>query len=199
MTDDELGERPGELSGELQGEIRTVLTDVVEKGPEDVGASWLACAEAGLLGLGAPTEHGGEGLGLTELGVLVREVGARALDLPFRETLVSGLLTLVRCGTPEQQEMFVPRIVGGDLLVAPAVNEVGAPLPERPSTRLEDDLLTGRKIAVPAYDEHPDATTLLMVTASDASGGPVVVLVDPASEGVVRSTAPSSRGTEATL
>ena len=130
--------------------------------------------------------------------MLVREAGARALDLPFRETLVCGLLTLVRCGTPEQQELFVPRIAGGDLLVAPAVNEVGTALPERPSTRLEDDLLTGRKIAVPAYDEHPDATTLLMVTASDASGGPVVVLVDPASEGVVRSTAPSSRGTEAT-
>ena len=198
MTDDDLGELSGELPGELQAEIRTVLTDVVEKGPEDVSASWLACAEAGLLGLAAPTEHGGEGLGLTELGVLVREAGARALDLPFRETLVCGLLTLIRCGTPEQQEMFVPRIVGGDLLVAPAVNEVGTVLPERPSTRLEDDLLTGRKIAVPSYDEHPDATTLLMVTASDASGGPVVVLVDPASEGVVRSTAPSSRGIEAT-
>ena len=96
MTDDELGELPGESSGELQGEIRTVLTDVVEKGPEDVGASWLACAEAGLLGLGAPAAHGGEGLGLAELGVLVREAGARALDLPFRETLVCGLLTLVR-------------------------------------------------------------------------------------------------------
>ena len=125
MTDDD--------PGELHGEIRTVLTDVVEKGPEDVSASWQACAQAGLLGLAAPAEHGGEGLGLTELGVLVREVGARALDLPFRETLVCGLLTLVRCGTPEQQEMFVPRIAGGDLLVAPAVNEVGAALPERPS------------------------------------------------------------------
>ena len=40
MTDDD--------PGELHGEIRTVLTDVVEKGPEDVSASWQACAEAGL-------------------------------------------------------------------------------------------------------------------------------------------------------
>ena len=125
-----------------------------------------------MLGLAAPEEHGGEGLGLAELGVLVREAGARALDLPFRETLVCGLLTLVRCGTPDQQELFVPRIVSGDLLVAPALNEVGVALPERPSTRLEDDRLTGRKIAVPAYDEHPDATTLLMVSASDAAGEP---------------------------
>ena len=199
MTDDESGELPGELPGQLHAEIRTVLTDVVEKGPEEVGASWAACAEAGLLGLAAPEDHGGEGLGLAEIGVLVREAGARALDLPFRETLVSGLLTLVRCGTPEQQDLFVPRIVSGDLLVAPAVNEVGVALPERPTTRLEDDRLTGRKIAVPAYDEHPDATTLLMVSASDAAGDPVVVLVDPASDGVTRTTTPSSRGeTEAT-
>ena len=142
MTDDD----PGELHGELQGEIRTVLTDVLEKGPEDVGASWLACAEAGLLGLAAPAEYGGEGLGLAELGVLVREAGARALDLPFRETLVCGLLTLVRCGTPEQQELFVPRIAAGELLVAPAVNEVGHGAPGatldpargRPAHRTQD-------------------------------------------------------------
>ena len=180
------------MTDDLHGEIRTVLTDVVEKGPAEVGASWAACAEAGLLGLAAPAEHGGEGLGLAELGVLVREAGARALDLPFRETLVCGLLTLVRCGTPDQLELFVPRIVSGDLLVAPALNEVGVAQPARPSTRLEDDRLTGHKIAVPSYDEHPGATTLLMVSASDASGGPVVVLVDSASDGVVRTTAPSS-------
>ncbi len=182
------------MTDDLHGEIRTVLTDVVEKGPAEVGASWAACAEAGLLGLAAPAEHGGEGLGLAELGVLVREAGARALDLPFRETLVCGLLTLVRCGTPDQLELFVPRIVSGDLLVAPALNEVGVAQPARPSTRLEDDRLTGHKIAVPSYDEHPGSTTLLMVSASDASGGPVVVLVDSASDGVVRQTAPSSRG-----
>ena len=194
MTDDESGELPGEATGQLHAEIRTVLTDVVEKGPEVVGASWAACAEAGLLGLAAPEDHGGEGLGLAEIGVLVREAGARALDLPFRETLVSGLLTLVRCGTPEQQELFVPRIVSGDLLVAPAVNEVGVALPERPTTRLEDDRLTGRKVAVPGYDEHPDATTLLMVSASNAAGEALVVLVDPASDGITRTTTPSSRG-----
>ena len=109
-----------------------MLTDVLDKGPEDVAASWLACAEAGLLGLAAPAAHGGEGLGLAELGVLVREAGARALDLPFRETLVCGLLTLVRRGTPEQQETFVPQIVGGDLLVAPALNESGRRSPSDP-------------------------------------------------------------------
>jgi alkylation response protein AidB-like acyl-CoA dehydrogenase len=142
------------MSDEVVDEIRSVLTDVVEKGPEGVGASWKACAEAGLLGLAAPTAHGGEGLGPAEVAVLVREAGARALDLPFRETLLCGLLTLARSGTPEQQEIFVPRIVAGDLLVAPALNEVGVALPERPATRFEDDKVTGRKLAVPTYDDR---------------------------------------------
>ncbi len=172
-----------------------MLTDVVEKGPEDVGESWKAAAEAGLLGLAAPSDHGGEGMGLDEVAVLVREVGARALDLPFRETLVCGLLTLTRSGTPEQQETFIPRIVAGDLLVAPALNEVGVALPERPTTRLEDDRLTGRKLAVPVFDDLPDSTTVLLVSATDAGGEPVVVLVDPQSDGVTRTATPSSRGT----
>jgi alkylation response protein AidB-like acyl-CoA dehydrogenase len=184
---------------EVHGEIRSVLTDVVEKGPEAVGASWKACAEAGLLGLAAPTEHGGEGLGLAEVGVLVREVGARALDLPLRETLGCGLLTLSRSGTPDQQESFIPRIVAGDLLVAAALNEVGVALPEHPATRFEEDRLTGRKIGVPVFDDLPDATTVLMVSASDTGGEPVVVLLDPRSDGITRTTTPSSRGaTEAT-
>ena len=180
---------------DVQGEIRSVLTDVVEKGPEDVAASWKACAEAGLLGLAAPVDQGGEGLGLTEIAVLVREVGARSLDLPIRETLACGLLSLAHFGTPEQQETFIPRITSGDLLVAPALNEVGIALPKCPATRLEDDRLTGRKLAVPVYDEHPGTTTVLLVSAVDQGDQPVVVLLDPRSDGVTRTTTPSSRGT----
>jgi alkylation response protein AidB-like acyl-CoA dehydrogenase len=184
------------MSDDVSVEIRSVLTDVLDKGPEDIEASWAACAEAGLLGLAAPEAHGGEGLGLAEVGVLVRELGSRAGDLPFRETLVCGLLTLARSGTPEQQESFVPQITAGRLLVAPALNEPGNALPLRPSTRLEGDRLTGRKIGVPTFAGLSGVPTLLIVSASTADDGRVVVLVDPQSDGVSRTTTPSSRGTE---
>src|SRR3954452_8184013 len=137
------------MGDDVWDEIRSVITDVLDKGPEEIGASWAACAEAGLLGLAASRDHGGEDLGLAEVAVLVRELGARAGDLPFHETLVCGLLTLARSGTPEQQETFVPQIAAGKLLVAPALNEPGRALPERPATCLENDRVTGRKIAVP--------------------------------------------------
>src|SRR3954451_5043365 len=104
------------MSDDVGSEIRSVLADVLDKGPEETEASWAACAEAGLLGLAAPESHGGEGLGLDELAVLVRELGSRAGDLPFRETLVCGLLTLSRSGTPEQRETFLPPTAAGKLL-----------------------------------------------------------------------------------
>ncbi len=44
------------MSDDVSGEIRSVLTDVLDKGPEEIEASWPACAEAGLLGLAAPSE-----------------------------------------------------------------------------------------------------------------------------------------------
>ena len=185
------------MSDDVLGEIRSVLTDVLDKGPEEIDASWAACAEAGLLGLAAPEAHGGEGLGLAEVGVLVREVGSRAGDLPFRETLVCGLLTLARSGTPEQQETFVPQIASGQLLVAPALNEPGQALPAKPATVLEDNRLTGRKVAVPTFDLFPDLTTVLLVSASDQDSNSLVVLVDPQSEGVSRTVTPSSRSGEA--
>ena len=92
---------------EVRAEIRSVVGDVLDKG----GATWEACADAGLLGLAASEQHGGEGLGLGELGVLLRELGRRAVDLPVWETLVCGLLTLDRDGTPEQAARFVPDVV----------------------------------------------------------------------------------------
>ncbi len=185
------------MSEDVSVEIRSVLTDVLDKGPEDPVESWRACAEAGLLGLAAPTALGGEGLGLAEIGVLVRELGTRAADLPFRETLACGLTTLVRSATSEQQEALVPRLVAGDLLVAPALNEPGRPLPQHPSTRLEDDRLTGRKVAVPTFAALPGVTTVLLVTATGPAGDPVVVLLDPHSEGARRSVTTSSRGADA--
>ena len=70
------------MSDDVLGEIRSVLTDVLDKGPEELEASWAACAEAGLLGLAAPEAHGGEGLGLAEVGVLVRESAPAPVTCP---------------------------------------------------------------------------------------------------------------------
>ncbi len=156
---------------EVREEIRSVVTDVLDKG----GASWQAFADAGLLGLAAPEAHGGEGLGLGEVGVLLHEVGARALDLPVWETIVCGLLTVAATATPEQADRLIPDLVAGKLQLAPALNEPGNAMPTAPRTTLRDGKVTGHKTDVSILD----GSTLLLVS-TDAG----VALVDPAGPGV---------------
>ncbi len=156
---------------EVREEIRSVVTDVLDKG----GATWQAFADAGLLGLAAPEANGGEGLGLGEVGVLLHEVGARALDLPVWETLVCGLLTVAATATPEQSDRLIPDLVAGKLLLAPALNEPGNAMPTSPRTTLRDGKVTGHKIDVSILE----GSTLLLVS-TDAG----IALVDPAGPGV---------------
>jgi alkylation response protein AidB-like acyl-CoA dehydrogenase len=159
------------VDAEVRAEIRSVVADVLDKG----GATWEACADAGLLGLAASDRHGGEGLGLGELGVVLRELGRRSVDLPVWETLVCGLLTLEADGTPEQADRFVPDVVAGKLMLAPALNEPGRALPLEPATTLRDGRVSGRKTDVTVLE----GSTLLLVSTD---GG--VAVVDPAGEGV---------------
>jgi 3-oxo-4-pregnene-20-carboxyl-CoA dehydrogenase beta subunit len=161
-------------------EVRSVVAATLDRSP-----SWATCAEAGLLGLVAPESLGGDGLGVAELGVVLHEAGRRASTLPLRETL-TGLLALSTADLAD----VVPRVIAGELLLLPAQNEVGAALPLAPSTTLVDGRLTGRKLAVPGYDELP---ALLLVSATGPDG-PTVALVDPTADGVTAVATPSSRG-----
>jgi alkylation response protein AidB-like acyl-CoA dehydrogenase len=170
--------------------VRAVLADVLDKGPEERRASWQACAEAGLLALAAPEEYGGEGLGLDEVMVLVHEAAVRAVDLPFRHTLATGLITLLSAGTPGQKDALVPKVLAGTLHLVAATDEPGAVLPEEPRTTYTDGLVSGGKVGVPVLD----GDTVLLVS-TDAG----VALVDPSGTGVTRhDTRGSSDQPEAT-
>jgi len=165
-------------------EVRALAAATLDRDP-----SWSACAEAGLLALGAPESLGGDGLGLAEVGLLLHEAGRRALTLPLRETLVTGLLPLVAAAPTDIQSELVPRMTAGELLLLPALNEPGVALPAAPTTRLHEGRVTGRKLAVPLADGP--ALLVVSVTGPD---GPVVALVDLTADGVTAIATPSSRG-----
>ncbi|CAN5689309.1 hypothetical protein BH11ACT8_BH11ACT8_04190 [soil metagenome] len=156
--------------------VRSVITQALER-----EADWAGLAAAVLLGLPVPEAHGGEGLGLAEVGVLLREGGARAVHLPVWETLCCGVLTLAACGTAEQQAALLPGVAAGEVLLTPALREVGRGPNTTPETSYDEQAgtVTGRKIGV-SY--AADAARLL-VTAR-AGDRTVVVLVDPAGPGV---------------
>ena len=165
----------------VRGVVRSVIGDVLDRGD----GSWRALQESGLLALVAPKELGGEGLGMAEVAVLLHEVGRRAADLPVWETVACGLLPLVRSGSDALQADLVPRVLAGELLLAPALGEPGSALPRDPATTYDGGSVTGTKIGVPVLG----GTTLLLVSTT---GG--VVIVDPEGSGVSRVDTPTSRG-----
>jgi alkylation response protein AidB-like acyl-CoA dehydrogenase len=146
--------------------VRSVLADALDR-----DGGWAELAGAGLLGLPVPEAYGGEGLGLPEVGVLLRESGARARHLPVWETLCCGVLTLAAHGSPEQRELLRD-VVSGARILTPAVRGLS------PAT-YADGRVTGRKVGV-TY--AADASHLL-VTARQGDRS-VVALVDASDPGV---------------
>jgi alkylation response protein AidB-like acyl-CoA dehydrogenase len=173
--------------------VRSVVREALERAGgrlDDQGdATWQALASAGLLALAVPEEQGGEGLGLAEVGVLLRETGARAIQLPVWETLCCGALTLAAAGSDQQRRQLLPGVASGDTLLTPALREVGAGIAASPTTTYADGTVSGRKIGV----TYADRAARLLVTAT-AGDRAVVALVDPAGPGVELLPSSSSNG-----
>ena len=165
--------------------MRSVVGDVLDRGD----GSWVTLREAGLVSLVAPEAFGGEGLGMSEVSVILHEIGRRASDLPAWETIACGLLPLLRSGSAELQAELVPLMLDGSLLLVPALNEPGAALPQRPATTFDGTVVTGVKTAV----RHLDEQHLVIVSATASDGSHVSVLVDPQDADATPTS--SSRGT----
>src|SRR6478735_6102899 len=170
-------------SAEAVEAVRSVGREALERAGDDKEKAWAALAAAGLLSLPVPEAHGGEGLGLPEVAVLLRETGVRAYQLPVWETLCCGVLTLVAAGSEEQRDALLPGVASGETLLTPALREHGGP------TTYANGTVTGRKIGV-TYAERAGR---LLVTAADGDRE-VVALVDPAGPGVTLLESHSSYG-----
>jgi alkylation response protein AidB-like acyl-CoA dehydrogenase len=135
---------------------------------------WADLAGAGLLGTAVPEEHGGLGLGLLELCLLLEEVGRTAADVPAL-TLALGALPLARFGTAEHQALL-PKVVAGEAVVTAALSEPHGD-PWAPATEARPDgagwLLHGTKTAVVAGT----FADLVLVPARLPDGGTAVFAV----------------------
>ncbi len=79
----------------------------------------------GLLGVGWPTEHGGQGRTPIEQFIFADEIQTAGFPLPFL-TLNTVGPTLRHYGTDEQKAFFLPRILAGELFIAIGYSEPGA-------------------------------------------------------------------------
>jgi alkylation response protein AidB-like acyl-CoA dehydrogenase len=93
-------------------------------------AAWRQCAEFGVLGMPVPKEHGGLGLGLSALLSVMEGLGYGTRDQGLLFSLNAHLWTntipILRYGTAEQRQRFLPGLCDGSLIGANAASEPDA-------------------------------------------------------------------------
>jgi alkylation response protein AidB-like acyl-CoA dehydrogenase len=143
---------------------------------------WAALARSNLLGLAVPEEHGGSGLGLTEVCLVLEQQGRAVAPVPLWATAVLGALPLAAFGRAELQARYLPGVVDGRVRLSAALTEAAASTTERPAVRAVRTggawTLTGTARAVP--QGHLAARVLVPAQSDD---GVIVALVDPAGPG----------------
>ncbi|UJB43490.1 acyl-CoA dehydrogenase family protein [Streptomyces sp. A1-5] len=155
---------------------------------------WQEAAKAGYLGVNLPEEYGGGGAGITELSLVLEELGAAGC--PLLMLVVSPAIcgtVIARFGTEEQKRAWLPGLADGSRKMAFGITEPEAGSNSHRITttaRKEggDWILNGRKIFVSGVD-IADAT-LIVGRTEDAGTGklkPCLFLVPRETPGFGRS------------
>ncbi|MFF3860374.1 acyl-CoA dehydrogenase family protein [Streptomyces sp. NPDC002209] len=117
---------PTEGQLRLRAELREYFHDLLPDGPPEDPAAQRALLRRigadGLLGLGWPVEYGGQGRGPDEQFVFFDEAYRAGAPVSM-VTLNTVGPTLMKYGTPEQKDYFLPRILRGETVFAIGYSE----------------------------------------------------------------------------
>jgi alkylation response protein AidB-like acyl-CoA dehydrogenase len=168
--------------------VRKMLDDELGHAP----AMWARIAEMGWTGLIFPEAHGGLGLGMVDLVVILEEMGRALLPSPFFPTVVLAGSAVQLGGSEAQRRKLLPRIASGEMTAALAITE--------PSWRHDAGGIATRAVAdrrkgtfvldgVKALVHGARGADLLVVAARTKATGPAekgitLFLVDPKAPGV---------------
>lgn len=152
----------------------------VKATPERIDRSlWRELAKANLLGVAIEERFGGNGTGLTELAIVLEEIGRAVAPVPIFPTLVLGALPISAFGSEALRAKWLPRVATGDALLAHAIVD------DRPvdvvSARREGDsfVLDGARSLVQAAH----VADAILVPARTQAGN-TLFLVDARAAGV---------------
>lgn len=175
-----------ELAARIMGDHATPerVREVEASGDRTDRALWALLAEAGLLGLAVPEEHGGAGLGIVELALLLEQQGRAVAPVPLWPTLVLGALPVAAFGSAQQKEALLPAVVDGSVILTAALAERGQNDVRSPATSATETpqgwRVEGDKPMVPAA--HVASRVLVPARTGDGALG--VFLVDPSEPSV---------------
>ncbi|MGV9872367.1 acyl-CoA dehydrogenase family protein [Streptomyces cellulosae] len=155
---------------------RAYFTRTVEEG-RPATELWAEAAKLGYLGVNLPEEYGGGGGGISELSIVLEELGAAGC--PLLLMVVSPAIcgtVIARFGTEDQKRTWLPALADGTRTMAFGITEPDAgsnshriTTTARRDPATGDWLLTGRKVFVSGVD-IADAT-LIVGRTEDARTG----------------------------
>lgn len=152
-------------------------------------ALWEQMVALGWSGMAIPEAYGGFDFGYCGLGIVLEETGRNLVCSPLVATLLLGATAIGLLGSEQQKQAMLPKIVGGELLLALALDEQPIHAPTQiAATAVRRDahyLLNGKKVFV--VDGHV-ANKLLVVARTIGNAGSTqgisIFLVDPDASGV---------------
>ncbi|MER6750145.1 acyl-CoA dehydrogenase [Streptomyces fungicidicus] len=173
---------------------RDYLTNAVSSGRHPAEL-WAEAAKLGYLGVNLPEEYGGGGGGVSELSIVLEELGAAGC--PLLMLVVSPAIcgtVIARFGTGEQKREWLPALADGTRTMAFGITEPDAgsnshriTTTARRDPASGDWLLTGRKVFVSGVDTA-DATLVVGRTEDARTGNlkPCLFIVPRETDGFQR-------------
>ncbi|MEV4501389.1 acyl-CoA dehydrogenase family protein [Streptomyces klenkii] len=175
---------------------RAYVTEAVRDGrhPDEL---WAEAGKLGYLGVNLPEEYGGGGRGMTELAIVLEELGAAGC--PLLMMVVSPAIcgtVIARFGTDAQKRRWLPGLAAGTLRMAFGITEPEAGSNSHRITttaRRKGDgwVLNGRKVFISGVDVA-DATLIVGRTEDRATGKlkPCLFIVEREAPGFLKSPIP---------
>jgi len=150
---------------------------------------WQEMVQLGWSGILVPEDFGGSDFGVAGISVIMQELGKTLTPSPLLATAVLGVSTIKLLGSDEQKNMYLPKIVSGEITAALAIDEGShhSPFNIEASAKLEGDnwVLNGQKVFV-IDGASADIILIVARTAGKAgeSNGLSVFVADKNSAGL---------------
>jgi isovaleryl-CoA dehydrogenase len=136
---------------------------------------WRELGELGVLGITAPEEYGGAGLGYLAHCVAMEEISRASASIGLSYGAHSNLCVnqLKRNGSPEQRAKYLPKLISGEHVGALAMSEPGAgsdvvSMKLRAEKQGDRYVLNGNKMWI---TNGPDADVLVVYAKTDPAAG----------------------------
>ena len=164
--------------------VRRLLDD--ETGYD--ATTWARMADLGWTSIPFPEDHGGLGLGLVDMVVVLEETGRHVTPSPLQSSVCLAGMLVLRSGSPAQQAELLPGIAAGTMRGTVAIAEEAGRwdlngIQLRAERSGDAFLLSGEKLYVPDA-EGSDWMVVAARTSAGESDGVTLLRVDTGAPGV---------------